>query len=102
MPPWKIVPRLGLGVGLGLVLGLGGGQFSLGAIVLELFKTPCVATRQHMSKKSFDLFLSCEFCKSVKSTYLVKHIDWYQMTTKNYYPLCETSVFFELGITEGA
>ena len=28
-------PTLGLGFGLGLVLGLGGGQFSLGATVLE-------------------------------------------------------------------
>ena len=32
--PRKIAPRLGFGFGLGLVLGLG--QFSSGAIVLEL------------------------------------------------------------------
>ena len=55
-----------------------------------------------MSKKSFDLFLSCEFRESVKSTYWVKHFDRRKMTTKNYYPLSETSVLFELGITEGA
>ena len=52
-------------------------------------------------KKSFDLFISCEFRESVKSTYLVKHFDRYNMTTKNYYPLSETSVFFEWGITKG-
>ena len=51
-------------------------------------------------KKSFDLFLSCEFRKSVKSTYLVKHFDRHKMTTENYYTLSETSVFFELAITE--
>ena len=38
LPQKKIAPRLGLGFGLGLGLELGlGGQFSSGAIVLELF-----------------------------------------------------------------
>ena len=42
---------------------------------------------------------SCEFCKSFKSTYLVKHferllLDWHKLTIENYYPLSETSVFF--------
>ena len=74
-----------------------GGQFSQNHSNL----TPCVTTRQHMCKKSFALFLSCEFCESVNSTYLVKHFDRHKMTTENYCPLSQTSLFFELGITEG-
>ena len=74
-----------------------------GAIVLETFKlNPLCDNKTAHLKKSFDIFLSCEFHDSVKSTYLVKHFDWHKMTTKNYYPLSLTSVFFELGITEGA
>ena len=50
---------------------------------------------------------SCEFRESFKSSYLVTHFEWlllgrHKATTENYYPLSETSVFFELGITEGA
>ena len=46
--------------------------------------------RRHMWKKSSDL----GFRESVKSTYLVKYFDRHKMTTKNYYPLSETSAFF--------
>ena len=50
---------------------------------------------------------SCEFRKSFKRAYLVKYfeqllLDRYKVTTENYYPLSEISVFFELGITESA
>ena len=117
-PPWL---GLGFGTMLELVLGLGatrqlplrkfvpqgcmGGvdNSCSGAIVLETFKlNPLCDNKTAHLKKSFDIFLSCEFHDSVKSTYLVKHFDWHKMTTKNYYPLSLTSVFFELGITEGA
>ena len=98
LPPRKIVPQLRLGVGLGLVLGLGAG-----AIFLEPSKlNPLCDNKTAHCKKSFALFLSCEFCESVNSTYLVKHFDRHKMTTENNFPFSQTSVFFELGITKGA
>ena len=84
LPPRKIVPQGCMG---------GGGNSCSGAIVLETFKlNPLCDNKTAHVKKSFDLFLSCEFHDSVKSTYLVKHFDWHKIT----------SVFFELEITEGA
>ena len=86
---------------LRVIFGVGR-QFSSGVTVLELFKlNPLCDNKTTHVKKSFDLFLSCEFRESVKSTYLVKHFDRHKMATKNYYPLSERSVCFALGMTEG-
>ena len=129
--PRKISPRLGLGFGsrLGVTFRVGGqpdncpwgklspvsvrgwvrvsfgveGQFSSEAIVLEPFKlNPLCDNKTAYLNKIIWSSLSCEFRESVESTYLVKHFDRHKMTTGNDYPLSETSVLFELGITEGA
>ena len=60
----KIAPRLGLELGLGLVLGLGG-QFSLGAIVLE----PCWTSGKKIKSSFTDLFCKREQIRSYFQMY---------------------------------